>query len=270
MSPANRDATTATFSSLMELEPHGPDVFVGTGPDYPWGGLYGGQIIAQGLRAAGLTVEPDYGIHSVHAYFIRAGSSKEPIRYEVDRIRNGRTFVTRRVVARQALGAILNLSASFQVAEEGAHVQTATMPEVPPAESLKEDSWFPLFERRMLRDDEGRRLPKAWFRMGDSLGDDPVVHAAALAYLSDDLPTDAVITLHPERPPPGSHGRFWNASLDHAMWFHRPVRADDWHLHHFWSDGLVGSRGMSLGHIFRTDGTHVATVSQEVLIRTRR
>src|SRR5213079_217350 len=107
------------FAMMMNLEPHGPDTFVGIGPKYPWGGLYGGQIVAQALRAAASTVDPEGDVtpHSLRAYFIRRGDHTEPVRYEVDRIRNGRSFSTRRVVARQAIGAILNLEASFQKAE---------------------------------------------------------------------------------------------------------------------------------------------------------
>ena len=108
----------ATFEHMMALEPHGADTYVGVGPRYPWGGLYGGQIVAQALRAAGLTVEPEFLPHSLHAYFIRPGDHTEPIRFEVDRIRNGRSFVTRRVVARQSIGAIFNLAASFHVVED--------------------------------------------------------------------------------------------------------------------------------------------------------
>src|SRR5512135_2482654 len=132
------------FRSMMALEPHGPDTFVATGPRYPWGGLYGGQIIAQALRAASLTVDPAYQLHSLHAYFIRLGDAAEPIRLEVDRIRNGRSFLTRRVVARQSVGAILNMSSSFHMAEEGAEVQTEDMPCVPPPEELAHNSWSPL------------------------------------------------------------------------------------------------------------------------------
>jgi acyl-CoA thioesterase-2 len=109
---------------MMAIEPHGPDTFVATGPSYPWGGLYGGQIVAQALRAASLTVDRTYQLHSLHAYFIRRGDAAEPIRLEVDRIRNGRSFLTRRVVARQAIGAILNMSSSFHLPELGAEVQT--------------------------------------------------------------------------------------------------------------------------------------------------
>src|SRR6476620_8533900 len=114
---------------ILDLAPHGPDTFVGSGPRYPWGGLYGGQIVAQALRAAAATVHDGLPCHSLRAYFIRRGDHEEPIRYEVDRIRNGRSFATRRVVARQAIGAILNLEASYQHAEDSAAVLPAVMPD---------------------------------------------------------------------------------------------------------------------------------------------
>src|SRR4249919_3679576 len=103
---------------MFELSPHGTDTYVGAGPRYPWGGLYGGQIVAQALQAATATVDPQFAVHSLRAYFIRRGDHAEPVRYEVDRIRNGRTFCTRRVVARQSVGAILNLEASYQAPED--------------------------------------------------------------------------------------------------------------------------------------------------------
>ncbi|GIW40341.1 MAG: acyl-CoA thioesterase II [Candidatus Binatia bacterium] len=259
-----------TFAEMMRLEPHGPDTFVGTGPRYPWGGLYGGQIVAQALRAASLTVEGNYRVHSLHAYFIRLGDASEPIRLEVDRIRNGRSFLTRRVVARQSVGAILNLAASFHVAEDWVDVQIERMPAVPPPEQLTGDSWSPLMERRLLEDKAEKGRVAGWMRLAEPLGEDPAIHACALAYLSDDLPTDAVVTAHPERPPERTPGFFWTASLDHAMWFHRPFRADEWHLHQFTCRGLIGTRGLSIGAIFDRSGRQIASVAQEVLIRRRR
>ena len=122
---------------MFELTPHGPDTFVGTGPQYPWGGLYGGQIVAQALRAATLTAESEFRPHSIRAYFIRPGDHLEPIRYEVDRIRNGRWFLTRRVVARQAIGAILNAECSFQRSRAATDLQTVEMPRVPGPKSLE-------------------------------------------------------------------------------------------------------------------------------------
>jgi len=264
-----------TFREMMQLEPHGPDTFVGSGPRYPWGGLYGGQIVAQALRAAALTVpgaDPADGatlaVHSLHGYFIRQGDAAEPIRFEVDRIRNGRSFVTRRVVVRQAVGAILNMAASFHVAEEGAEVQTDELPAVAPPAELREDSWSTFFQRRSLREDIAEGRVGAWLRLGEDLGDDGILNACALAYLSDDLPTEAVVARHPQRPPRESVNRtFWNASLDHSIWFRQPLRASAWHLHDFTCRGLVQARGTSIGSIFDEAGRHVATVAQEVLVR---
>lgn len=267
-----------TFAEMMALEPHGPDTFVGVGPRYPWGGLYGGQIVAQSLCAAGLTVDPRYLPHSLHAFFIRPGDHTEPIRFEVDRIRNGRSFTTRRVVARQSIGAILNMAASFQVPEDAVDVQGPALdPAVGAPDEHRSDGWSHVFDRRTVgerhhAEDDGRA--QAWMRMTDPVADDPLTQACALAYLSDDLPTEAVANHHPAR-----HGitseqdwdeRFMSASLDHAIWFHRRIDAADWHLHELRSRGLTGSRGLAHGEIFGADGTHAATVAQEVLLRVRR
>jgi acyl-CoA thioesterase-2 len=228
--------------------------------------------VAQGLRAAGLTVDPGYLVHSLHAYFIRRGDAEEPIRFEVDRVRNGRSFVTRNVIARQAVGAILSMSASFQVDEEGPVVQIAEMPDVAPPDAAADESWSAMFDRRFVPGGRRQGRAQAWLRMLDAVGDDPFLQACALTYLSDDLPTDAVVTLHPEGV---SHeafqsGEYWSASLDHAIWFHRPLRTEEWHLHDFACHGYLGSRGVSLGHVLTSDGTHVATVAQEVLFRARK
>ena len=268
-----------TFAQMMALEPHGPDTFVGVGPRYPWGGLYGGQIVAQSLRAAGLTVESDHQPHSLHAFFIRPGDHTEPIRFEIDRIRNGRSFTTRRVVARQSIGAIFNMAASFHVAEEAVDVQTVTMdPAVQPAESYASDGWSHVFDRCTVGDwrtSESGGRAQAWMRMHEPVADDLLTQACALAYLSDDLPTEAAVNDHPARfevgPEEGAFDRvFMSASLDHAIWFHRRIDAAAWHLHDLRSRGLTGSRGLSTGEIFSADGTHAATVTQEVLLRRRR
>jgi acyl-CoA thioesterase-2 len=255
--------------TTMALEPHGTDVWVGAGPRYPWGGLYGGQIVAQGLRAATFTVEPAFRAHSLHAYFIRSGDHTEPIRFEVDRVRNGRSFCTRRVTARQSVGVILEMSASYQVDEEAAEVQTAVMPLVPAAADLPDDSWSELFARR--KTPERRGEAGAWMEVAGDIGEDRALQACALAYLSDDLPTEAVVSLHPAFDPAAPMDRqFMSASLDHAIYFHRPAVADRWHLQTFTCHGLMSSRGVSIGSVFTTAGTHVATVVQEVLLRTRR
>ena len=260
------------FSDLMKLEPHGPDTFVGVGPRYPWGGLYGGQIVAQALRAAGHSVNPEHRVHSLHAYFIRRGDQDTPVRFEVDRIRDGRTFTTRRVVARQSAGAILNMSCSFAVPEGETDVQHHPMPEVPAPEDVERDSgWLELMRRRdVIRDTVGRRA--AWFQTAERFGDDPIDHACAIAYFSDDFPCDAVRLRHPSSKDlaPGERGNFWMTSLDHAIWFHHPPRADRWMLHDVQCQSLVGSHGLALGRVFSEDGQHVATFTQEALMRPRR
>lgn len=256
---------------MITLEPHGPDTYVGAGPSYPWGGLYGGQIVAQSLRAAAATVDPVFAVHSLHAYFIRTGDSNQPIRFEVDRLRNGRSFVTRQVVARQPIGAIFTVAVSFQTPEEAPEVQAAAMRDVPGPDELGSETWSAVFDRRFIPNDEPGHAA-AWMRMTAPMSADPLLHACALAYVSDDLPTSAIVSLHPERP---AHRDFqdypfFSASLDHSIWFHRPFRADEWLLHDLTSHALMSARGLALGHVFTRDGLHVATVTQEALLRTSR
>ena len=266
------------LSEILTVADHGPDVVVGTGPTYPWGGLYGGQILAQALVAAGRTVESGMPVHSVRAYFIRRGDHHEPVRYEIDRIRNGRSFCTRRVVARQSGGAILNLEASFQRPESSADIETIHLDsDLPTAADLAHDSWSPVFTRAFCPQQSAPRgfgdgRAAAWLRVDEDLGDDPLLHAAALAFLSDDLPTDAVVRTHPvgSEAPEIRHRVLFSASLDHTIWFHRPGRADGWNLHDFSCHSFTGARGLALGHVHAEDGTHVATVAQEVLLRDNR
>ncbi len=268
------------ISDILDLTAHGSDTYVGTGPQYPWGGLYGGQIVAQALQAASGTIDDDYRVHSLRAYFIRRGDHNEPVRYEVDRIRNGRSFCTRRVVARQSIGAILNLEASFQIPEDTLDIETVSFPrDLPRAESLENTSWTPMFERAFVpatsieetgRSGQGRAA--AWLRFTEPLDDRPDLHLGGLAYLSDDLATDAVVRAHPlgRLPLEELHGAIFSASLDHTIWFHRPMRPDRWHLHDFSCQTYVGGRGLSIGHIFDEGASHVATVAQEVLLRDDR
>lgn len=272
-----------TIQQLFALETHGPDTFVGAGRQYPWGGLYGGHIVAQALWAAAETVDAAMEPHSLRAYFIRRGDTSEPVRYEVDRIRNGKSFCTRRVVARQTVGAILNLEASFQIREDAVDMQSISFPVgVPDPETMENSAWSDVFDRRWISEDampagtrEGSGRSMSWFRITEELSvpDDPrsqLLHRCAFTYLSDDLPTDAVVRSHPviSRRPEGDRN-FQGASLDHTIWFHRPIRSDRWHLHDFTCHAVGNSRGLSLGHVFSEDGTHVATVAQEVLIRDR-
>ncbi len=272
------------LGALFELVPHGPDTFVGVGPKYPWGGLFGGQIVAQALRAASGTVDPELEPHSLRAYFIRRGDHTEPIRYEVDRIRNGRSFCTRRVVARQAVGAILNLEASFQRPEPAADLQTMSMPlGIPGPDECAEDTWTTSFARRPVSQEAllaagalGAGRVAAWLKVNDVVAPDELVHRCWLAYMSDDIPTDSVrrALAESEDPPVTDIDTWWQgsfaASLDHTVWFHRRMRVDEWHLYDFACHGYVGGRGVSVGHVFTTDGVHVATVAQEVLVRRGR
>ncbi len=150
-------------------------------------------------------------------------------------------------------------------------MQTELMPEVPRPEELRHDSWSAMIDRCSLPSPIGPGRVGVWMRLVDDLGDDPILNVCGLAYLSDDLPTDAVIAAHPERPSVGSPERvFWHASLDHVIWFHRPSRANDWHLHDFTCRGLIGTRGLSIGSIFDATGRQVASIAQEILIRSRR
>jgi acyl-CoA thioesterase-2 len=253
---------------VFDLEPHGPDTFIGESPAYSWGRIYGGLVIAQALWAATQTVDPRYAIHSLHAYFILGGDLQEPVRYEVDRVRNGRSFTTRRVAARQSGGAILTLGCSFQAAEEGPETQSAVIPPGIPSPDELESEWDAGAHRCDVPQPEGENAPRstAWGRFPHSLGDDPRLHCAGLAYLSDLNPMSAIHRSHPHDP----DDELMGASLDHAMWFHRPVRADDWVLIDMNAHGMIGSRGLATGLVFRADGTHVATIAQEGLLRMKR
>ena len=183
------------------------------------------------------------------AYFIRRGDASEPVRYEVDRIRNGRSFATRRVVARQAIGAILNLESSYQRVEESAVVQAAVMPDVPGPDALEESSWSGDFGRRFVPEAQtpvalvGAGRMMAWMRVRVPLGDDDLLHRCWLAYLSDDLPCDAVVRAHPNRADIDGGAERFIASLDHSVWFHHPPRVDEWHLYDVTCLAYAGGRG---------------------------
>ena len=261
------------FAELFHLEPHGPDTYVAIGALYPWGGrLFGGQIVAQALKAAALTVDRDRTVHSLHSYFIRPGSPNEPVRYEVERLRDGRSFSTRQVVARQSGGAILNLSASFHTPEDEADVQVAHLPADLPAPddpTLDDDSWGAMLERRATNADQGGL--GYWIRLDAEIGDDPIDHVCGLAFMSDAAPSRAARDPHPDYDgTKASRNRFQGASLDHAMWFHRPSRPDTWHWFAAQPHALFGGRGLMTGDVINADGTEIATIAQQVLLRRRR
>ena len=281
------------FGAIMELEAHGPDTYVGTGPTYPWEGLYGGQIVAQALRSAELTVKPGHVPHSLHAYFLRVGDAEEPVRFEVERLRDGRTFVARQVVARQSTGAILNMSASFQA--KGAptmDIQLAQLPAVGQPEDAKDVSWSPLFELRLVQGtdaggtgwggslagggsggpvragEEDLHSSCSWIKWAADLGEEQAIHAAALAYASDSGPAWIAESLHAAQGSPAAPWR--PVSLDHAIWFHRPFRCDRWLLVEASTGSLHQSRGLTQGRVFSRDGALVASVAQEVFLRRPR
>lgn len=273
--------------TILDIEPLEHNLFRGRVPQVGWQRVFGGLVIAQALVAAQRTVA-DRAPHSLHAYFLLGGDPNVPIIYEVDRIRDGRSFTTRRVVAIQHGRAIFAMSASFHADEDGFE-HMAEMPKVPMPEDI------PAFEE--MRAEMMARLPhpirayfererpielrpvkyaldangkvsqfggQIWIRATGTLPDDPAIHRSILAYASDMTLLDAALIPHhttvfdPSLAP---------ASLDHAMWYHRPFRADEWLLYSQDSPNAGSGRGFSRGLVFKRDGTLVASVSQEGLIR---
>jgi acyl-CoA thioesterase II len=278
---------------LLDLEQIEVNIFRGRSPEERVQRVFGGQVAGQALVAAGRTVPPDRPVHSLHAYFIRPGDPAVPLVYLVDRVRDGRSFTTRRVSAVQHGETIFTLSASFHQAEPGPAHQSA-MPQVPPPEEITptvqrlEKLFGPLDQRaaRMFRDNpielrfagpltvEAERDPSlrtdrnlVWLRVDGDLPDDPLLHLCLMTYASDMTLLDSVLL---------AHGLSWadghtvGASLDHAMWFHRPFRADRWLLYAQESPVAYGARGLARGEVFTQDGELVVSVVQEGLIRSRR
>ncbi len=276
---------------LLDLEQIELDIFRGRSPEERIQRVFGGQVAAQALFAAGRTVPKDRYVHSLHAYFIRPGDPAIPIVYNVERVRDGRSFTTRRVVGIQHGKAIFTMSASFHIVETSVEHQAVVMPDVVAPESL------PLFQDRMrevmgeespLREwlakprpvdaryvtpltweahrDPALRTSKTdvWFRYDAELPDDPLLHVVLAAYASDFTLVDTILL---------AHGMAWGASnimgasLDHAMWFHGPFRADDWLLYAQQSPWSAGARGLARGEMFTTSGDLVVSVVQEAMIR---
>lgn len=285
---------------LLSLERRGDDVFVGASQDLGWGRVFGGQVLGQSLSAAEQTVPEGRSVHSFHSYFLLPGAVDKPIEFTVDRIRDGRSFNTRRVVAKQDGHAIFSLSASFQVYEEGYDHQTETMPEMPAPEALVPDlemvrrylkqlpeaikSKIPKrFQERVvaerpielrvlspidpLNPKKGPPETKLWARAKGTLPDSPSLHQYMLAYASD------FYLLASSMLP---HGVHWMtpgmqvASLDHSMYFLRPFRFDEWLLYDIEAPTAVGGRGLARGRWFNQQGELVACTVQEGLIRDRR
>ncbi|HLK11461.1 MAG TPA: acyl-CoA thioesterase II [Candidatus Binatia bacterium] len=277
----------AALLALLDLEELEVNLFRGRSPQERRQRVFGGQVAGQALVAAGRTV-PHGHVHSLHAYFLRPGDPSTPIVYSVDRIRDGRTFTTRRVVAIQHGQAIFHLSASFQPDEAGPDHQMP-MPAAPDPEALPtyEERIRPLLHRmpeamrlwltrdrpiefRPVQDvdpfGETRRPPRQlqWVRTNGSLPDARLLHQCIVAYASDMTLLDTAALPHGIA---WNDPRFVSASLDHAMWFHRSFRADDWLLYVQESPSAHGARGFTLGHFFARSGELVVSVAQEGLIR---
>lgn len=275
---------------LLALERIEDNLFRGQSQDLGWGRVYGGQVLGQALSAASQTVPEDRPVHSLHAYFLRPGDATLPIVYEVDRIRDGKSFTTRRVVAIQKGRPIFNLSSSFQIEEAGFEHQV-TMPTVPGPDNLESESELskriedhipaklkpialaerpietrPVRPYNHLQPKPSEPYSQSWCKAAGKLPDDPSVHRYMLAYASDyGLLTTAL----------QFHGASWLssgiqiASLDHAMWFHRPFRMDEWFLYSTESTTAVGARGLVRGQFFDRGGRLIASCMQEGLIRQR-
>ena len=282
-------ASAAELVELFDLEVLDDNLFRGRQPDTELQRVFGGQVAAQSLLAAVRTVDPAYVAHSLHSYFLLPGDTAVPIIYDVEAIRDGRSFATRRVVARQHGRPIYYLTASFQRLEEGFEHQD-TMPDViPPEEGIDlgalfrsrgegntaewEREWAALDVRyignsRQGLDDDPSRPSRAqlWIRVNGELPDDPIQHLAAFTYASDMTLLGSTLVPHGVHiSSPGLQA----ASLDHTMWLHRPFRADEWWLYDQASPSASGGRGLALARVFTRDGTLAATVAQEGLIRHR-
>ena len=268
---------------LLDLETIEVNTYRGEHPEEERQRTFGGQVAAQALMAAGRTVEHGR-VHSLHSYFLRPGDPRIPILYEVDRIRDGRSFTTRRVVAIQHGRAIYNMQASFHVDEVSLEHQFV-MPEVPPPETIAPlaarvqdeggnvDEWFkrqhPIDQRfigELPWSPRRAREPRQqiWLRADGELADDPLLHACVVAYASDMSLFDAILAPHSIRWDDGS---FMGASLDHCMWFHRDVRADEWLLYDTDSPIAHGARGLARGFLFNQAGELCVSMVQEGLAR---
>ncbi|MFB9446084.1 acyl-CoA thioesterase II [Dactylosporangium vinaceum] len=272
---------------LLDLEALGDDRFQGVSPPVGPQRVFGGQVAAQALVAAGRTVERTRTVHSLHGYFVRPGDPEEPITYAVENIRDGRSFSVRRSVAQQHGKVIFFMSASFHRQEEGLdHAEPAPLDVPAPDEVPTMAERFAKYEDRAgiwavlprpidLRyvgepgwvpagDRPAEPRQRVWMRLDGKLPDDPVLHTCVLTFASDLTLLDSILSAHGAVWGPGG---FIGASLDHAMWFHRPFRADEWFLYDTVSPSASGARGLATGRMFTLDGRHIATTVQEGLLR---
>ncbi len=281
VSPGDAPSPLDRLLGVLELEQIEANMFRGFSPPETKVRVFGGQVAAQALLAAIRTVEPDKSVHSLHAYFLRTGDPARPIVYDVDRIRDGRSFSTRRVVGIQAGRAIFNLQASFQVHEVGYEHQLAPAdPPVPgpdsfevatsewdPGEDDERSTDFllavqPILARLVPSDDPYRR--RVWFRANGHMSDDPVMHQVVFTYASDITLLGASLGPHQSG---GVGVAGFVASLDHAMWFQRPFRADEWLLYDQETPSATSGRGLARGRVYTGEGVLAASVVQEGVIR---
>ncbi|WP_309650575.1 acyl-CoA thioesterase II [Nocardioides sp.] len=276
--------------ALLDLERLDDNLFRGHQMPSVLPRVFGGQAAAQALVAASRTVDPSYAVHSLHSYFLQPGDTGAPTIFDVDNLRDGRSFATRRVLARQHGRPIYAMTANFQRAEEGFDHQEP-MPEViapedaidaraasraadPGRDSAMDSEWDVVDFRyvgssadgRLPEDGEETARQRFWLRVSSALPDDPFWHVAAFTYLSDMTLMGAALAPHGVRM--GSPDTLI-ASLDHAVWFHRPFRADEWWLYDQVSPAAAGGRGLVLAKVYTQDGTLGATVAQEALLRRR-
>jgi len=283
------NAVLADLVRVLELEQLEVNLFRGMSRDLGLPQVFGGQVLGQALHAASATVTADRLVHSLHAYFLLPGDVKAPIIYEVDRSRDGGSFSSRRVVAIQHGHPIFHMSASFQIEQKGLEHQSP-MPSVPAPESLQDirdvvaasldipaelKSWFrvqlpiefrPVDPEQMMSATPSEPLVRFWFRAIDKLPDNVVLHRSVLAYASDFYLLRTATEPH-GIPFPSARLRL--ATIDHAMWFHRPLRVDEWLLYSIDSPSASGSRGLSRGSIFDRNGNLVASVAQEGMVRVK-
>ncbi|CAN5395760.1 acyl-CoA thioesterase II [soil metagenome] len=272
---------------LLHLEDLDVDLFRGRQPESTRQRVYGGQVAAQSLIAATRTVDKGYQVHSLHSYFLLPGDYAVPIIYDVERIRDGRSFATRRVMARQHGRPIYYQTVNFQREESGYEHQDV-MPDVPgPEEGMdlvdlmrqggNDDAdalgkeWAALDVRWLGNSRHGLEpdpvhpsKARMWIRIAGEVGDNPLDHLAAFTYASDVSLLGSTLAAHDVNP-----SKTQMASLDHTIWFHRPFRVDEWWLYDQWSPSAGGARGLAFGHVYTPDGTLVASVAQEGLIRPR-
>lgn len=283
----NIEELIRTLKLTAQAPKDGEDIFTGTSQHMPHGRVFGGQVMAQALLAATETVSEGRTVHSLHGYFLRAGDTAQDIEFQVERLTDGRSFSTRRTTALQNGKAILSMIASFQIEEPGFTHQINMPADLPQPEDLKSSSGIlaefdhPVaqywaherpFDLRYVHDpmilevDEGNLVPHAavWMRALDVLPDDPALHRAALVYASDYAVLEPIYR---------QHGIWWAtpgirvASLDHAVWFRKDGRMDDWVLYAIESPSSAKGRGLSFGRIYNRQGELLATVAQEGLIR---